>query len=78
VLRGRVAPRTLLTEAIVVSVDAIISRDLAALRGRIAGWRAARGMQRLPRPPAEAIDTTITFRDSLALRRGVSVPAPDP
>jgi hypothetical protein len=71
VLRGKVAPRALLTEAIVVSGDALMSGDLAALRGRLAGWRAARGKQRLPRPPAQAIDATISFRDSLNLRRRV-------
>jgi hypothetical protein len=27
-------------------------------------------MEPLPRPPAEAIDGTITLRESLALRRG--------
>ncbi len=74
VLRGRFAPRTLLTETLVVSGDAVLTRDLAALRGRLAGWRAARGMERRPRPPAEAIDATITFRDSLALRRNVPRP----
>lgn len=70
-LRGRSAPRALATEAMVVLADLAISRDLQALRGRREGWRAARGMQPLPRPPAEAIDTTIGFRDSLAMRRGV-------
>jgi GT2 family glycosyltransferase len=74
VMRSRVAPRTLLTEAIVVSGDLLMSRDLAAVRGRLAGWGAARGKRRLPRPPAEAIDTTISLRDSLALRRGVYAP----
>ncbi len=74
VLRSRFAPRTLLTETLVVSGDAVLTRDLAALRGRMAGWRAARGMARHPRPPAEAIDATITFRDSLALRRNVPRP----
>jgi N-acetylglucosaminyl-diphospho-decaprenol L-rhamnosyltransferase len=74
VLRGRFAPRALLTEALVVCGDAALSRDLTALRGRIAGWRGARGMERHPRPPAEAIDATITFRDSLALRRNVPRP----
>ena len=43
VLRGRTAPRTLVTEAVVVLGDLAISRDLAALRGRLAGWRAAPG-----------------------------------
>lgn len=70
-LRGRTAPRTLATETIVVVGDLAISRDLAALRGRLSGWRAATGRPRLPRPPAEAIDSAISFRDSLALRRGV-------
>jgi N-acetylglucosaminyl-diphospho-decaprenol L-rhamnosyltransferase len=70
-LRGRMAPRTLATEAVVVVGDLLISRDLAALRGRVSGWRAGRRAGRLPRPPAEALDREIGFRDSLALRRGV-------
>jgi N-acetylglucosaminyl-diphospho-decaprenol L-rhamnosyltransferase len=70
-LRGGTAPRTLATEAVVAVADMAISRDLAALRGRIAGWRAAAGAPPLTPPPPEAIDRTITFRDSLALRRGV-------
>jgi N-acetylglucosaminyl-diphospho-decaprenol L-rhamnosyltransferase len=71
VLRGRSAPRALATEAVVVLGDLVVSRDLAALRGRIEGWRAARATPRRPRPPATAIDERIGFRDSLALRRGV-------
>jgi N-acetylglucosaminyl-diphospho-decaprenol L-rhamnosyltransferase len=70
-LRGRTAPRTLATEIVVVLGDLVISRDLAALRGRIAGWRAARHVERLALPPSEAIDQTIGFRESLAMRRGV-------
>jgi GT2 family glycosyltransferase len=70
-LRGRGAARTLATEAVVVVGDLAISHDLAALRGRLAGWRAGGGAPRLPRPPAEALDERIGFRDSLALRRGV-------
>jgi N-acetylglucosaminyl-diphospho-decaprenol L-rhamnosyltransferase len=70
-LRGRTAARALATEAAVVLGDLAISRDLQALRGRLEGWRAARGLPRRPRPPAEAIDATIGFRDSLAMRRGV-------
>lgn len=72
VLRGRFAARTLLTEMLVVSADAVLSRDLLALRSRVAGWRAARGMQRHPRPPAEAIDSAISLRDSFELRRSAS------
>jgi GT2 family glycosyltransferase len=70
VLRSRAAPRALLTEAIVIAGDLLMSRDLAAARGRLAGWSAARGKARLQSPPREAIDTTISMRDSLALRRG--------
>jgi N-acetylglucosaminyl-diphospho-decaprenol L-rhamnosyltransferase len=70
-LRGREAPRAIATEAAVVLGDLAISRDLEALHGRVEGWRAARGLPRRARPPAEAIDATIGFRDSLRLRRGV-------
>ena len=71
VLRSRAALRALATEAIVVAGDAVISRDLAALRGRAAGWRAAARGTRRPRPGADAIDVTISFAESLRLRRGV-------
>jgi N-acetylglucosaminyl-diphospho-decaprenol L-rhamnosyltransferase len=70
-LRRREAARTALTEAIVVAGDAVISRDLAALQGRVAGWRAASGLPRHAFPPADAIDAEITFREALARRRGV-------
>jgi GT2 family glycosyltransferase len=70
-LHGRGAPRTLATEAVVVLADLAVSRDLAALQGRVSGWRAGREAPRLPPPPVEAVDHTIGFRDSLALRRGV-------
>jgi len=69
VLRSGVAVRAAATEAIVVFADSLIfSRDLAALRGRIAGWRAADDRPRNPRPPEEAIDARITFWKSLRLR----------
>jgi N-acetylglucosaminyl-diphospho-decaprenol L-rhamnosyltransferase len=71
VLKSAASPRTLTTEAAVVVGDAIISRDLQALRGRLAGWRAAKGMEPSPRPPREAIDATISFWASLRLRRVV-------
>lgn len=70
-LRGRTLVRTLATETAVVLGDLAISRDLAALQGRIAGWRAGANLPRLPHPPDEAIDRTIGLRDSLNLRRGV-------
>jgi N-acetylglucosaminyl-diphospho-decaprenol L-rhamnosyltransferase len=75
VLRGRAAPRALLTEGIVVTVDALLSRDLTSLRGRLEGWRAGAGKERRPWPPAETIDRDIAFWDSLALRRRAHRPA---
>jgi N-acetylglucosaminyl-diphospho-decaprenol L-rhamnosyltransferase len=69
VLRGSAAARALITELVVVVGDAAISRDLRAARGRVAGWRAARDLPRLPSPPPEAIDAGIGFRESLRLRR---------
>jgi N-acetylglucosaminyl-diphospho-decaprenol L-rhamnosyltransferase len=69
VLRGRQCARTLLTEAIVVAADLALSRDLAALRGRIQGWSAASGMPPRPQPPAAALDGSISLRRSLQLRR---------
>lgn len=71
VLRSRAAPRALVTEAIVVAGDALMARDAAALRGRVAGWRAAARRGRVAPPGADAIDATISFAESLRLRRGV-------
>lgn len=54
-----------------IAGDAVISRDLAALRGRVAGWRAASGLPPLDPPPDEALDHDIGLRDAIDLRRGV-------
>ena len=70
VLRQATAPRALLTEGIVVAGDALLCHDLQALRGRVEGWRAARGKERRPWPPRDSLDYSITVRESLALRRG--------
>jgi hypothetical protein len=57
---------------IAVTGDAIVySHDLAAVRGRLAGWRAAHGLPRHPAPPADAIDHGITIAESLRMRRAV-------
>jgi N-acetylglucosaminyl-diphospho-decaprenol L-rhamnosyltransferase len=69
VLQTRVAARAILTEGIVVAGDAVLSRDLAALRGRLAGWHAAKGVAARRRPPEDAIDAAIGFSESLHLRR---------
>jgi N-acetylglucosaminyl-diphospho-decaprenol L-rhamnosyltransferase len=71
VMHARTAPRVLATETVVVLGDLLISHDLAALRGRIAGWRAGGAHAQLALPPPEAIDAGIGFRESLARRRGV-------
>lgn len=70
-LRGRYAPRVLITEATVVLGDLAYSRDLAALRGRMAGWRAAGDGPRLPDPPPDAVEGGIGLLTSLRLRRDV-------
>ncbi|MGA9284412.1 MAG: glycosyltransferase family 2 protein, partial [Solirubrobacteraceae bacterium] len=73
VLRGRHAPRALATEAGVALGDALVSRDLAALTGRIAGWRSARGLLRRETPDG-ALAPEIGMLESLALRRGIYAP----
>jgi len=71
VLRGRAALRALATELLVVAGDAAVySHDLAALRGRFAGWRAARGRPRVTLADG-VVDRDITFLKSVQLRRGV-------
>ena len=72
ILRSRVGVRVAATEAVVVLGDALMfSHDLAALRGRVVGWRAAGGLPRHRHPPDDAIDDDITFVKSLRLRLGV-------
>jgi N-acetylglucosaminyl-diphospho-decaprenol L-rhamnosyltransferase len=71
VLRRSPAARTLATELIVVIGDAVISHDMSALRGRVAGWRSAKGLERRPSPASDAIDQGISFWESLRLRRTV-------
>jgi N-acetylglucosaminyl-diphospho-decaprenol L-rhamnosyltransferase len=69
VLRSRVGIRAATTEALVVLGDALLfSHDLAALHGRVAGWRAAAGRSRHPKPPRDAIDDGMSFLGSLRMR----------
>ncbi len=66
--RSRQAARTLLTELIVIAGDIALSRDTAALRGRISGWRAGRSAR--PRSvPVVGVDGDLSMREALALRR---------
>jgi N-acetylglucosaminyl-diphospho-decaprenol L-rhamnosyltransferase len=70
-LGGRGALRVLATEIVVVLGDLLVSHDLCALRGRLAGWRAGRSRPQLPLPPDDCLDHGIGFLESLAMRRGV-------
>jgi N-acetylglucosaminyl-diphospho-decaprenol L-rhamnosyltransferase len=70
VFQSRQAVRAFTTEAAVVLGDAVLSRDLAALSGRVAGWRSANGLTGRS-APADALDPQIGIRDSLALRRAI-------
>src|SRR5205823_5569690 len=67
VLGTRNAPRAVATEALVTLADLALSRDAAAARGRIAGWRAAAELPRTG-PPSDAVDRRIGFVGSLRLR----------
>jgi N-acetylglucosaminyl-diphospho-decaprenol L-rhamnosyltransferase len=69
VFRSAAAARALLTEVVTIAGDAVISRDLSALRGRAAGWRSARGLPRHATPPIDALDLDIGFAESIRLRR---------
>jgi len=71
ILRSRLAGRVLLTEALVILGDALMSRDLSALRGRVAGWNEGRHLPKNPYPPRDAIDTTIGFLESMRLRHRI-------
>jgi N-acetylglucosaminyl-diphospho-decaprenol L-rhamnosyltransferase len=69
VLRSSVGVRAAVTETLVVLGDALVfSHDLAALRGRIAGWRSAAGRPQHSRPPRDAIDDGMSFLESLRTR----------
>jgi N-acetylglucosaminyl-diphospho-decaprenol L-rhamnosyltransferase len=70
VLQSSTGARALATEAGVALGDAMFSCDLAALSGRIAGWRAASGLARRD-TPTEALDPEIGIGASLKLRSGI-------
>jgi N-acetylglucosaminyl-diphospho-decaprenol L-rhamnosyltransferase len=67
VLRGRHAVRAIATEVIAAGGDLLLSGDLAALRGRLAGWRNGRG-ETTRKPPVDGVDALIGFLASLRLR----------
>jgi GT2 family glycosyltransferase len=61
------AAQALAREAAICSGQLVRDHTLAGLRGRVAGWRAAGGLARLP-VPAGAV-TEMSLRQALALRR---------
>jgi N-acetylglucosaminyl-diphospho-decaprenol L-rhamnosyltransferase len=63
VLRSVHAPRALAIEVLVMAAGLVRGRTLAHVRGRVEGWRSAKG-RRLP-VPAGAIDTRIGMREAL-------------
>jgi N-acetylglucosaminyl-diphospho-decaprenol L-rhamnosyltransferase len=68
-LRSRHALRTLAIELLVGFADALIWRDLAAVKGRAKGWRAGRRLPARPAPPDGVIDPAIGVLGSIMLRR---------
>lgn len=69
VINSRHALRTLATEAVVMLSDAVVSRDLAAARGRLAGWRVGNDLPARHAPTLGVIDPKIGLKRSIALRR---------
>jgi GT2 family glycosyltransferase len=63
--RARAVPRVLATETVICGGQAIVDRTFAGVRGRISGWRAARGLQRRSIP----LDTLTDVSLRSALRR---------
>ncbi len=66
--KGRLALRSVGTEAIVMVADAVLSRDLAAARGRWAGWSAAAGLSGRQMPPPQVVDHSVGFLQSIDFR----------
>jgi N-acetylglucosaminyl-diphospho-decaprenol L-rhamnosyltransferase len=69
VLTSRHAVRAVVTEFIVCVGDALLNHDLAATRGRLAGWRAGGSTFRRSRA-IPAIDPNVSFVKSLQMRMG--------
>ena len=69
VLRGRHGFRAFITEFVVSVGDAILSRDTAAARGRMAGWKAGRAAAARSRCIPD-LDHSLGFLASLRLRIG--------
>lgn len=67
VLKSRYAARTMIVEALTSLARIFLSRDLAAARGRVDGWRAGKGVVKRPRPIV-GIDVGIGMLESVKMR----------
>jgi hypothetical protein len=54
----RLALPALVRELVIVAGQAVVDRNAAGLGGRLAGWSAARGLPRRPRPPDGLVDAS--------------------
>ena len=70
ILRSRSAVRALATEGTVAVGDAMYSRDLQAMMGRLDGWRRGE-RSRTPRRTHRRARSRVGIRDSFALRSGI-------
>jgi N-acetylglucosaminyl-diphospho-decaprenol L-rhamnosyltransferase len=66
VLVSRSGPFAIAIEGTVAAADLVLHRDGAAARGRIAGWREARGLARRAAP--DLAEVAIGLREALMLR----------
>jgi N-acetylglucosaminyl-diphospho-decaprenol L-rhamnosyltransferase len=69
VMAGPHALRALVTESIVCAGELVLSRDTAAIAGRIAGWRAGSAAEKRPRR-ISGVDRSIGFVESMRMRVG--------
>ena len=67
--RPRDAARVLVAEGAICAGQLLADRTLAGLRGRLQGWRDARGLPRGEEPPRGEL-ADLGLREGLALRRG--------
>ena len=71
----RRAARALIAEAVICAGQVAIDGNAAGIRGRAAGWRAARGLPRRPIPPSAVRDIPLaTALRARAARRVVLEP----
>ena len=63
----RLAPRAIAAEAAICAGQLLLDRTAAGIGGRLRGWRAGAGLERLQLGEAELLQ--LSLRQALALRR---------